>query len=95
MISNKNLYTKIATLSDSIKERRILFYCHLVRINNSWLTKQVFYFLGSKKKKTLKRERFIRVADDMKEFEITDDINKEREVWREILKDQHKRFLDV
>lgn len=43
-ISNKNLYTEIMKLSDTIR-KRIKFYCHLARMNNS-----TFNFLTIKKK---------------------------------------------
>ena len=50
--SNDEIYRNIESITKSIRKRRLLFFGHIYRLNDSRLTKRIFKYLWEKKSST-------------------------------------------
>uniref|UniRef100_A0A8D8XXG7 Uncharacterized protein n=1 Tax=Cacopsylla melanoneura TaxID=428564 RepID=A0A8D8XXG7_9HEMI len=83
--SNKEVYAKIEKISHTMRKRRISFYAHLKRMNDTRLTKRKFDFFDKNPRTNL--TWFKEVKADLKEMKIEEEIIRNRNILRQTLQE--------
>lgn len=90
---NKVVYKEIEPITDTMRKRRLGFFGHIMRLQDSRLLKQlVQYNLDSKNNKT--GCRWIReVREDLEEIGLTPEDTTDKEKLNKKIKDNNTRFI--
>lgn len=89
--SNKEIYQKIENLEVAVREKRLRFYGHMVRMNAARLNKQIFDKLWKQKTTGYTTQ----IKRDLDTYQITDSDCKDRELFRKKLFEMRKNVVQM